>query len=57
MDLLIERRNQGIDRGVVDRFEHPVAMLAPQILQHGKRLLSLLDDGAKRNPDLRHRRL
>ena len=56
-DLLIERRDQGIDRGIVDRLEHPIAMLDPQVLQHGKRLLAFLDDGAERNHDLRYRRL
>ena len=56
-DLLIERRDQRVDRGVIDRFKDPVPVFAPQVLQHGEGLLSFLDDRAERNHDLRYGRL
>ena len=56
-DLLIQRHYKRVERGVIEGFENPLAMLDPQVLQHRERLLAFLDDGAEQDHDLRHRRL
>ena len=40
-DFRVHRLDQPVDRRVFDGLEDPVAMLDPQVLQHGERLLAL----------------
>jgi hypothetical protein len=48
----VERRDQRIDRRIVDWLEYPLAVLDPQIRQHREWLFSLLNDGPERHHDL-----
>jgi hypothetical protein len=50
-DLAVELLDEPVDGRIFDRLEHPVAMLDPQVLQHGERPLALFDDRLKRDHD------